>query len=186
MSVILVVPDAGPLISLGKAGRLEILLTLRLPICVVDQVRFEVTNDNRFADARRIDDFIRNHPDVVQEFVTAVGAAAAVRRAAGETRQPVQGEAAIAELLQRIDEVTGDPDAPVLLLYEDSDVRKSRFILPPNVHVLSTWGLLLGLERKGLVRSAHDIWREIEAAGRSPSQTNADVPGTTPRGPTSW
>jgi hypothetical protein len=103
-----------PLISLGKVNRLEVLLTMRLAIYVVDQVRFEVTHDNRFADAKRIDDFNRHHPNVVHEFVTAVGAAAALRRAAGETRPRGQGEAAIAEFLQRVDEVTGDRDAPVL------------------------------------------------------------------------
>ena len=186
MNVVLIIPDAGPLISLGKADSLEILLTLGYPIYVVDQVRYEITRDKRFVDASRIEGFIRAHASIVHEFVTAVGQAAASRRAAGETRQPGQGEAAIAELLSRLDETTGDPDAPVLLLYEDSDVRKSRFVLPPNVHLVSTWSLLLGLERKGLISSAQDIWAKIEAAGRTPSAISADLPGTTAAGLTYW
>lgn len=186
MTVVLVIPDAGPLISLGKIDRLDILLTLGHPIYVVDQVRYEVTKDKRFADASRIEGFMRDHANVVREFATAVGGAAASRRAGGEIRQPGQGEAAIAELLSRLDEITRDPDAPVLLLYEDSDVRKSRFVLPSNVHVVSTWSLLLGLQKKGLVLSAQEIWTEIEAAGRSPSAVESDLPGTTDARLTSW
>jgi hypothetical protein len=186
LTVVLVIPDAGPLISLGKADCLEILLTLGYPIYVVDQVRYEVTRDKRFTDASRIECFMRDHTSMVHEFATAVGQAAASRRVGGEIRQPGQGEAAIAELLNRLDEITGDPDAPVLLLYEDSDVRKSKFILPSNVHVLSTWSLLLGLERKSLIPSAQDIWIKIEAAGRTPSVVNSDVPGTTDTGLTCW
>lgn len=186
MNIVVIVPDAGPLISLGKADRLALLLMLDCPIYVVDQVRFEVTKDKRHPDAARIETFMRDHSDMVHEFVTAVGAAAATRRAAGEIRQPGQGEAAIAEMLNRMEEVTGDPDAPVLLLYEDSDVRRGRFVLPENVHVLSTWGLLRGLERRGLIPSAHDVWREIEVSGRTPSAVDVDVPGMTAAGPTRW
>ena len=167
---VVVVPDAGPLISLGKASHLEVLLKLELPIYVVDQVVHEVTHDHRFGDSRRIDAFIKNRPERIGVFETAVGRAAADRRAAGETRQPGQGEAAIAEFLQRLEEVTPDPDATALLIYEDSDIRKSRFILPDTVHVISTWGLLLGLERSGLIASADAIWADIEAAGRRPSR----------------
>ncbi len=186
MTVVLVIPDAGPLISLAKADHLEVLLTLGYPIYVVDQVKYEVTRDKRFADASRIERFMRDYANVVHEFVTAVGQAAASRRAGGEIRQPGQGEAAIAELINRLDEVTGDSDAPMLLLYEDSDVRKSRFVLPLNVHVVSTWSLLLGLERKALIPSAQDIWTKIEAAGRSPSAVSLDMPGTTEAGLTYW
>ena len=194
MNVVVIVPDAGLLISLGRADRLTLLLKLNCPVHVVDQVKFEATKDERFPDAARIETFIRDHSDMVHEFVTAVGVlgrsedprhaahrhpdrqlrdrapdagqpgVAATRRAAGESRQPGQGEAAIAEVLNRMEEVTGDPDAPVLLLYEDSDVRRGRFVLPENVHVLSTWGLLLGLERRGLIPSARDVWREIEVS----------------------
>ena len=91
--VVLVVPDAGPLISLAKAGSLDVLLDLSLPVYVVDQVRYEVTKDRpRLRDAQAIDDWIDAHQAHVHEFATAVGRAAAARRQAGETRQPGQGE----------------------------------------------------------------------------------------------
>jgi predicted nucleic acid-binding protein len=186
LKVVLLVPDAGPLISLAKADCLDLLLLLELPVVLVDQVQFEVTRHKQFADAVRIEQFVQSHAAEVHVFATAVGAAAAVRRTQGEVRQPGQGEAAIAELLQRLDEVNGDADAPVLLLYEDSDVRKSRFVLPDNVHVVSTSGLLAGLERKGLIRSAEAVWERIEAAGRVPSSATVDQPGAVARRSTSW
>ncbi len=185
--VILIVPDAGPLISLAKIDGLPILLRLGLPIYVVDQVSFEVTREkDRLPDARRIEEWIRAHPRDVNVFETAVGRAAAARRGAGEARQPGQGEAAIAEFLNRLEEVTGDANAPALLLYEDSDVRKSRFVLPENIHVISTWGLRKGLERKGLVTSAAEVWAAIEAAGRKPAREHVDLPGASGGRPTRW
>ena len=180
------VPDAGPLISLAKVGLLDLLLLPGYPVYVVDQVRYEVTGAKRFPDAIRIEQFIRQHPEAVHEFSTAVGQAAASRRAQGEVRQPGQGEAAIAEFLQRLDEITGDPEAPVLLLFEDGDISKTRFLLPHSIHLLSTRAFLRGLERRGLIQSADEAWKRIEAAGRAPSQAVVDQPGATATGPTRW
>jgi hypothetical protein len=85
-----------------------------------------------------------------------------------------------------MEEITGDPATPALLLYEDSDVRKARFILPDHIHVVSTWGLLKGMERKGLVSSASDIWTALESAGRVPSRDDIDQAGVAAGRSTSW
>jgi hypothetical protein len=185
VKVVLLVPDAGPLISLGRVNRLDLLVSLGLPVVIVDQVKFEVTRDARFPDARHIERFLAHQP-TVHVFETAVGTAAASRREAGEIRQPGQGEAAIAECLSRIEEITGDPDGPILLLFEDSDILKRRFVLPANVHIISTWSFLLGLERKGLLVSAMSVWQEIEASGRKPAPATTDEPGTAHEEPTRW
>lgn len=187
MRVVLVIPDAGPLISLAKADALALLLQLRLPIVLVDQVLFEVTRAKSFEDARRIDAFVRDNPEWVSVFQTEVGFAAAARRAAGGfVRQRGQGEAAIAEFLVRLDEVTGDPESPVLMVYEDSDIRKSVFVLPETVPLVSTKGLLLGLERRGHIPSAEAVWQAIVSAGRGPSPVLVDRPGRTAAGDTWW
>lgn len=185
--VVLVVPDVGPLISLGHADRLDLLLLLGLPIWIVDQVLHEATSNPRFGDARRIAAFVQDHPAAVRVFATAVGEAATARRAAGHAgRQRGQGEAAIAEFLVRLDEVAR-PDDPVLLLYEDSDIRQSRFVLPANVHLVSTLALLQGMERRGLIPSAGEVWQAILASGRQPSATSIDRPGQVPEGSsTDW
>lgn len=172
--VVLLIPDAGPLISLAKADRLGLLLALGLPVVVADHVVFEATRDVRHEDARRIAVFLGAHPDAVIRFKTVVGEAAAVRRAAGETgRQKGQGEAAVAELLARLDEITEAPDDPVLLLFEDSDVATKRFVLPGNVHLVSTKAFPIGLERRGFILSA-----EESLGGHPGSRQNAGCPGT--------
>lgn len=171
----LVIPDAGPLISLAKGGAIDVLTLLGLPIVIADQVYFEATRNPDFDDARRIARFVETHTDLVEVFTTAVGTAAAQRRAAGETgRQKGQGEAAMAELLARLDEVTGDAETPVLVLFEDSDILKSTFVLPANAHLISTRALLDGLELSGRIKSADAIWREIERAGRAPFSGRVD------------
>lgn len=164
------------------------MLRLRLPIYVVDQVRYEATRHaEQFPDARRIEAFIRANPAVVHEFVTGVGRAAAARRNAGDgNRQRGIGEAVIAEFLARLDEVTDAPDDPVVLLYDDSDIRRSRFVLPGNVHVASTRALLLGMERRGLVESAEAVWESMIGAGRSPSAAETEMPASVGREGSFW
>jgi hypothetical protein len=140
------IPDAGLLISLAKADVLQLLRVLGMPVYVVDQVLHETTFDKRFEDAVRIDAFVHGSTDLVHVFETVVGKAAAEWRAGGETgRQPRQGETAIEELLARLDEITGDSDSPVMLRYENSDARKSRFVVPEKVLVVSTKELLIGM-----------------------------------------
>lgn len=185
--VVLLVPDAGPLISLATIDRLELLLAVDLPIYLVDQVAHEVTVRDTLPDARRIRRFIHEHTDMVTIFSTAVGQAAARRRSEGETgRQKGQGEAAIAEFLARMDEVLTSPDDPVLLLYEDSDIMKRRFVMPDNVHILSTRAFLLGLEQRGRIPSANALWQAINRQGRPSADTVTDRPGRTPTGRSAW
>ena len=172
----LIIPDAGPLISLGKADRLEVLLKPGLPLYIVDQVLYEATRDPRHVDARRIAAFVRSNNPAVRTFETEVGRAAAARRAAGETgRQRGQGEAALAEFLARLDEGLDHADDRALLLFEDSDIRTGVFLTGANVDLVSTRALLRWLERRRLIRSAEEIWQAIEAAGREPSAADVDT-----------
>jgi hypothetical protein len=185
--VALLVPDAGPLISLARGSALDVLLLLGLPIHVVDQVRYEATKDRRFPDAVAIETFLRAHPGRVYEFETWVGrSAAAARETAGPIRQPGLGEAAMAEFLARLDEIIDVENGAALLLFEDSDVLHRSFSLPRNVHVLSTRALLLGLQARGAIASAEDIWQRIRRGGRTPNDRLVDQPGVVSGKQTTW
>lgn len=174
--VALVIPDSGPLISLGRADRLDLLLLLDVPIYLVDQVVFEATHSRRHDDAERIGAFIEGNPKRVRVAATFVGtAAAAARKRSPKIRQRGLGEAAVAELYSRIDEFI-DPDEPILVLFEDSDVRRITALVRGNVHLLSTWGLLLGMEEVGLLDSAEDLWQAMHRAGRRPARVAVDQP----------
>ena len=184
--VALVIPDAGPLISLAVGDHLELLLNLDLPIYVVDQVAWEVLGDRSREDARRVAAFVDDHPDVVTVFETFVGTAAAQARARDpQIRQRGLGEAAVAEFYSRLDEII-DPGEPVLLLFEDSDIRRINALVRGNVHLLSTRALLIGMERRGLISSADDVWGAIHAAGRRPSEAEIDQPAPAPFGRSRW
>jgi hypothetical protein len=51
------------------------------------------------------------------------------------------------------------PGDPVALLFEDADIRV--FNKPPHLHLLSTVGMLRGLERVGVIASADEIIHEM-------------------------
>ena len=167
----IVIPDAGPLISLWVADRLDVLLLLNMPIIVVDAVFDEVTGDTSYQQDADIKTFIDEHrpPFVIEE--TNIGTIARERRSANQMPVKHSGELAIMQFISEEGGVQrhlsrGDP---LLILFED---RKLRVLQrPPNMHLLSTIGLLRGMERSGLISSADDIIREMThptAEGRGP------------------
>lgn len=185
--VVLIVPDSGPLISLAKGNSLNLLLKLNIPIYITDQVYYETTKDTRFQDAIDIRKFIEDNPNVINIFETLFGKIAAQeRKDLNPKRQPGIGEASISEFMARLDEVTGDSHSPALLLFEDTDIQKSKIIIPSHVHLLSTKGLLVGLEQNHVIKSANDIWEKMNSNGRHPSEDVIDTPGIVDGKPTKW
>ena len=157
----LVVPDAGPFNSLWVADRLDLLLALEMRIVVVDAVYDELTSDLSYPKDRDVKSFVDGNrpPFVVEE--TAYGRYVRERRAAGEPVEPGAGETAISEFMRSETGLRKYLSArePVLLLYEDRHVRVIN--KPPFLHLLSTVGLLRGLERVGVVESADEIIHEM-------------------------
>ena len=157
---VLVIPDAGPINSLWVADALPLLLKLDMEIVVLDEVYAELTSDpDNYRKDREVKEFIGAHPDVIKIEKTTVGRLAADARTRGEdlTGQGL-GEAAIAEFFKTGIEKYVRRDLPVLLLFEDVDIRSVRFVRkPPNMHLLSTVALLRGLEEEGIIKSADEI-----------------------------
>ncbi len=174
---ILAIPDSGgPLISLGIAERLDLLLKLDMPVYIIDHVLYECTNDLTRLGAKSIVDFVKNNPDYVHVEETFVGKVAKQERESGlKKRHRGLGEAAIAEFFAQIDDKIAQTD-PVLILFEDSDVRRINAFIQGNAHLLSTRGLLVGMEECHLIESAETIWQSIISAGRIPSDKIIDQP----------
>jgi len=172
----LAIPDSGPLISLGVAEKLDLLLKLDMPIYIVDHVLYECTNDLTRLGARSIVDFVENNPECIHIEDTFVGKAAKQERDSGiRKRHRGLGEAAIAEFFANIDDKI-DSAEPVLILFEDSDVQRINTFIQGNVHLLSTKGLLVGMEECHLIESADAIWQSIINAGRIASNKIIDQP----------
>ena len=158
---VLAIPDSGPLISLSVADRLNLLLKLNMPIYVVDQVLYECTGDLTRLGAKTIVDFVTNNPDVLHVEDTFVGKAAKNERDSGVLKKHRGlGEAAIAEFFANIDDKI-EPSEPVLILFEDSDIRRINAFIQGNAHLLSTKALLVGMEECNIIESAEAILTPI-------------------------
>lgn len=159
--LMILIPDGGPIIRLALAKRLDTLLALQQPLHVIDQVRWEMTRDEAREDARLIAEFMRDHPNDVRELVTKVGIAARAEREANPgASQKGLTIRAIDEVLDQLGKMT-DEHGPILLLYEDWDVRRFSRNIAGDVHLLSTRALLVGMERRGLIPSADEIWSSL-------------------------
>ena len=174
---VLLIPDSGPLNSLWVADRLDLLLRLEMPIIVVDAVYDEVTSDPRYPKDAEVKAFIDGHrpPFVIER--TDVGAFERERRRAGKPPKRNVGELAMMDFISDDGGVQRylQSEEPVLVLFEDRGLRV--LSKPPNMHLLSTVGLLRGLERVGLVTSADAVIQEM---------TNPSKPGRRPQGYVPW
>lgn len=157
----IVMADAGPFNSLWVAGRLDLLLLLDMPIVIVDAVYDELTSDPSLLKDREVRAFIDgNKPPFILE-ATDIGAAERAKRAAGGKLKKNAGELAIVDFMSSDSGLpayvaSGDP---VAILFEDAGLRVIN--KPPNLHLLSTLGMLHGLQRVGIIPSAEDIVFEM-------------------------
>ncbi|MCA3000686.1 MAG: hypothetical protein ING66_17045 [Rhodocyclaceae bacterium] len=180
-----VIPDAGPLISLARAAALEILLVFKddVRIVITDYVEFETTRfKDRFPDAQRICNFISANAGRVEIQETLFGktmkqmylmrqrfeqdAQFRASMLAINAEPPAvsrdAGELSIvsyaAELIKR------PPGTPVLVLAEDDFFLNSGAATPGNTHILSTRAFLETLQTMGKIPDARRVWEEIQVA----------------------
>ncbi len=177
-----IIPDAGPFNSLWVADRLDLLLRLDMRLIVIDAVYDELTSDPSYPKDRDVRAFIDgNRPPFVIES-TEIGRLEREKRASGLKLRRNAGELAIVDFMSSEDGLpkyvaVGDP---IAILFEDSDMRV--FNKPPNLHLLSTVGLLRGLEKVGVIPSADEVIHEMthpSRPDRRPQDARAftDLPG---------
>ncbi len=155
-----IIPDAGPLISLWVADQLPLLLVLDMKIIVLDVVYDNLTSDNanyQSATGKNIKEFIDvNQPTFIIE-ETSVGQNEQEKVSHGEKRSKNAGELAITDFMTSecglVKYLT--TKEPVFVLFEDSDIQIMQFRRkPPNLHLVSTVAMLRGLEILGVIKSA--------------------------------
>lgn len=157
----LIVCDASPLITLAKAGELDVLLRQHLPIIIPDAVYREATSPN-YEDGHAIAAWIIANEHRVRVAVTDAGLQQDVLlRAGAKARQ--MGEIAAIEVINRF--LTATPDDLAVLIYEDSDVRKLPVI--ERTRTVTTGAFLVALERANLIQSADRILDQASHAGRN-------------------
>ncbi len=204
-TVEIAIPDAGPLISLARAGALDLLLLFRdeVRVVITDFVELEVTrNKDRFADAGAICDFITKNAGSIEIQETSYGTAmkrVALLREAYEENESLRkamqasgteppslpkdsGEMSIVSYASEL--IKNPPGPPVLVLAEDDFFLHSGTATPGNAHILSTRALLETLQTLGLVQDAKRIWKAIQEA--SPTMNKARVDRSASKIPTEW
>lgn len=170
----LVIPDASPLISLAQAsvrhpGRqdyLDLLLLAQLPIYVTDQVKWEATRLKGHPIAEHIEGWLGRHLKEVTEVSTRIGQMRAAAEASGALDRKLLGDQGEESVLQAI-RSGGIPAGPYLFLFEEDRLADPSFFGIYPVHIVSTYGFLVGLERRQLITSADAVLQAIRSSGRS-------------------
>lgn len=157
----IILPDAGPINSLWVADRLDLLLQLDMRIVIVDAVYDELTSDLSYLKDAEVKAFIDVHspPFVIER--TDIGESERQRRRLGQKPKKNAGELAMVDFISDEGGLERYLEAkePVAILYEDAGLRV--FNRPPNLHLISTVGLLRGLEEVGIIASADEVIHEM-------------------------
>lgn len=175
----LIIPDAGPLISLAHAGRLDLIAVFERPVAILDIVRLECLKKPSSPDFAVMQAWFAQHDNgirIIETPLLALYQTALAQEADGSNRRATLGlgDAAYSWLLPNIDLVAARGTIP-LVLTED---RNLSITLGDHkvAHILSTRAWLTGLERAGVIDSAADIIAAIGRHGRGLSALAVDRP----------
>ena len=162
-------PDAGPLITLAYADALDLLLQPSWQVEVVDMVLHEVTR-NATPTSEMLAHWVLDRKLEVlptrtfQRYQQAQAQSAlSVQRQA--PRKSHLGELAIQETMNGF--ALMDEPRTGVFLFEDHKIARANFLLPDNCRKVSTRSFLLFLEQKGWLDSAAEIERRAILAGRA-------------------
>ena len=169
--------DAGPLIKLALADRLDLLLCFHRHVFIPDEVAFEAVEKHAWENRTALSpDKLRLKAWIAQRTVegrvscpqTLIGEIAKSKRESGEyaperkNHRRNTGELAAHDFFNNRDQ-WGHRGDPALLLMDDRPGLNSVKLHNLDVHLLSTYAMLVALEREHLVDSAAEVWQAIES-----------------------
>jgi len=161
---VVVLPDAGPLITLAYADMLDLLLTPGWPVRVVDMVLHEVTR-NATPTSAKIGEWVAERSISILPTRTCLRYLSAQAGGTPPPRKANLGEIAIQEAMTEL--ALGEPVTTGVFLFEDHKIARASFLLPDNCRKISTRAWLLFLEGKGWIDSAAAIERAAITNGRN-------------------
>ena len=163
---VVVLPDAGPLITLAYADALDLLFKPGWAVQLVDMVLHEVTR-NATPTSERLARWVRRHRLPVLPTRTFEHHARVAGALPGPKRSNL-GELAIQEVMGGFALAT--PPTQGVFLFEDHKIARASFLLPESCRKVSTRAFLLFLEEQGFLVSAAEVQARALAAGRAFSQ----------------
>jgi hypothetical protein len=164
---ILLLPDAGPLITLAYADALDLMFKPGWAVCIVDMVLHEVTR-NRTPTSESLASWVQANS--VQLVSTKTYSHYRQVQAEGTVSQKKSnlGEIAIQEAMN--DFALTQPQCTGVFLFEDHRIARTSFLVPGNCRKVSTRAFLLFLEQEGWLESAAEVERKAILNGRNFSQ----------------
>lgn len=174
----LVIPDAGPLISLAMADRLDLLECFTVPIATMDIVKAE-TLFKEWPGRSRLERWFQRNATMIEiiesPFMDAYAKAMEQERTTTKPNATRgMGDAAIAWYVVNAPYLRTD-HATMLVLTEDAAFGDK--VLGRDVHVLSTRAFLQTLQNLEVIASASQVLADIERGGRIVAPYMADRPG---------
>jgi len=161
---VVVLPDAGPLITLAYADALDLLLKPGWTVRMVDMVLHEVTR-NATPTCGKIERWVSEHGLGMVTTKTFLHYRSELAEGRQNLRKANLGEWAIQEAMH--DLALNAPDTTGVFLFEDHKIARSSFMLPDNCRKVSTRAWLQFLERKGWIASATAVERAAISNGRN-------------------
>ena len=161
---VVLLPDAGPLITLAYADSLDLLFRPGWSVALVDRVLHEVTR-NQTPTSEKLARWAETHKlpvlptRISQRFQQNLSANVVAPRKSN------LGELAIQEAMN--DFALELPPKTGVFLFEDHKIARASFLVPDNCRKVSTRAFLLFLEQKGWLASATEIERKAIQAGRA-------------------
>lgn len=175
----LIIPDAGPLISLAHADQLDLVHIFGRRVAIADVVMAECLKKPSSPDHEVLKQWFERNANSVQTITTPFAQVfneALQREIDGLERNATRGlgDATVTWILQNLDRVAETGVIP-LVLTEDRTFSLD-LTSGGKAHVLSTRAWLAGLEEAGAIESAANLLRAMGQHGRSVSNLNIDHP----------
>jgi hypothetical protein len=158
-SNVVLLPDAGPLITLAYADALDVLFKPGWSVMLVDMVLHEVTH-NQTPTSDKLAKWVKSHKLPVVPTKTFQH-----YQQTATSRKSNLGELAVQEAMN--DFALKQPPKTGVFLFEDHKIARASFHVPDNCRKVSTRAFLIFLEGKGWLESAAEVERRALLAGRA-------------------
>ena len=165
---VVLLPDAGPLITLAYADALDVLFKPGWRVALVDMVLHEVTR-NQTPTSDKLAKWVKRHQLIVLATQTCAQYGQEMTQpGVSPQRKANLGELAVQETINQF--ALQQPPQTAVFLFEDHRIAKASFFLPEPCQKISTRAFLMFLEQKAWIASASAIERQAIQAGRAFSQ----------------
>jgi len=166
-SDVVLLPDAGPLITLAYADVLDHLFKPGWPVVLVDMVLHEVTR-NQTPTSEKLAYWLKEKEIPILPTKIFRRYQPPPIESGASSRKAHLGELAIQEAMSEF--ALMQPPRTGVFLFEDHKIAGASFLLPSNCRKVSTRAFLIFLEQNGWIASASEIERSAIQAGRAFSQ----------------